>query len=193
MSELDVRNTPGPPLGVRLRYRDRVYVVPMDVEEDVYTGDNPWEEEPSVYATPGGHPAWTVDVDDVAEAAEHLNWPGEPTPRELADYVTFHSIDGESSSGEYLMGEALWSSPPIPASSKILWELVEMSKAKAGPGTAGPSASDIETVNRHRELIGAGPLDLSAGWSAEEIAEMAENIRTKGRTHNPKLKRKLMR
>ena len=64
-------------------------------------------------------------------------------------------------------------------------------------GNAGPyDAKDIETINAHRRSIGGGELDLSAGWTSQEIREMAENIRTKGRTYNPRhaeLKRKLMR
>jgi len=65
--------------------------------------------------------------------------------------------------------------------------------------TSSPSAfdpKDVEAINRHRRRIGGDPIDLAAGWSPDEIREMADNIRTKGRTHNPRLdelKRKLMR
>lgn len=66
---------------------------------------------------------------------------------------------------------------------------------------AGPSAADVATVNRHRAGLGMRPLDLAHGWSAQEIADMADSIRRTGRTHNPlklrvnpaKLKRRLLR
>ena len=55
---------------------------------------------------------------------------------------------------------------------------------------------DVETINRHRRSIGGDPVDLDAGWTLGEIQEMAERIRSMGRTNNPRyaaLKRKLMR
>lgn len=64
------------------------------------------------------------------------------------------------------------------------------------PPTPPYDPKDVQTINRHRRSIGGDPLDLSAGWTVQEIREMAERIRTTGRTHNPRqaeLKRKLMR
>lgn len=66
---------------------------------------------------------------------------------------------------------------------------------------SGDMSRDLATVNTHRRRLGQTPLDLTSGWTAEEIAEMAENIRKHGRTHNPakghegheSLKRRLMR
>jgi len=58
-----------------------------------------------------------------------------------------------------------------------------------------PDPKDVETVNRHRQSLGMDPLDLTAGWTPKEIADMANNVRKRGTTHNPNLaalKRKLM-
>src|SRR5690606_17812644 len=38
-------------------------------------------------------------------------------------------------------------------------------------------AQDIDTINRHRRRLGTAEIDLSAGWSAKEIADMADTIR----------------
>ena len=48
-----------------------------------------------------------------------------------------------------------------------------------------PASSDLDVINRHRTSIGMGPIDPSAGWTAQELADMAESIRTTGRMTNP--------
>ena len=62
-----------------------------------------------------------------------------------------------------------------------------------GPGTA--TRSDVDVINAHRQSIGMGPIDPQAGWTAQELADMAESIRKTGRMANPRerLKRRLMR
>jgi hypothetical protein len=65
------------------------------------------------------------------------------------------------------------------------------------PSPSVPSVlpDDMNVVNSHRRQLGMKPLDLADGWTAKEIAEMAEKIRATGRMANPArgLKRKLMR
>ena len=69
------------------------------------------------------------------------------------------------------------------------------------PGPESPpalpaSTEVVETINRHRRGLGMDPLDPSSGWSAKELRDMAESIRTTGRMMNPaqqRLKAKLMR
>lgn len=39
---------------------------------------------------------------------------------------------------------------------------------------------DIETINEHRSSIGIRPMDLSAGWTDQEILEMAQSVRARG-------------
>jgi hypothetical protein len=66
----------------------------------------------------------------------------------------------------------------------------------SAPAPSSVSQEDIDVLNQHRRSLGMGKIDLSAGWSDEELRDMAENIRKHGRTHNPaqaSLKRKLMR
>lgn len=43
---------------------------------------------------------------------------------------------------------------------------------------------DVEIINRHRATLGMAPIDLTAGWSAAEIQEMARSIRKTGRMQN---------
>ncbi len=65
-------------------------------------------------------------------------------------------------------------------------------KAVTVPTAADPS--DLEAINRHRRSLGMEPIDLEAGWTAEELARMADTIRREGRMLNPKaLKRRLLR
>lgn len=87
-----------------------------------------------------------------------------------------------------------------PEEYKTTRELVDLLRqGKGHPAwTYAPSASvqtsDLETVNRHRKRIGAPPIDPSAGWTAEELHQMADNIRKHGREFNPRhLARRLMR
>lgn len=58
---------------------------------------------------------------------------------------------------------------------------------------------DLDVINRHRKMLGQQPIDLTKGWTAKELEEMARNIRKTGRTHNPRrlsnpavLKRRLL-
>lgn len=70
-------------------------------------------------------------------------------------------------------------------------ELTEFCKALG----ALPS-DDLEVINRHRASLGMRPIDPAAGWTPQELADMAESIRKTGRMTNPdreRLKRKLMR
>lgn len=73
-----------------------------------------------------------------------------------------------------------------------------LSSAAPASGTAtafpGVAQADIDLVDRHRKQLGMAPLDPRTGWSAREVQEMADSIRTKGRLPNPRysLKRKLM-
>lgn len=56
------------------------------------------------------------------------------------------------------------------------------------------SDEDLEVINRHRASLGMGDIDPAAGWTARELHEMAERIRTTGRMNNPsKVKRRLLR
>jgi hypothetical protein len=56
------------------------------------------------------------------------------------------------------------------------------------------SLEDLDAVNNHRRQLGMKSLDMADGWTAREIADMAEKIRTTGRMANPvSIKRKLMR
>ena len=58
------------------------------------------------------------------------------------------------------------------------------------------SADDLAVINQHRRGLGMAPLDPGAGWTTEELREMADSIRTTGRMHNPRtnrLKRSLLR
>ena len=70
------------------------------------------------------------------------------------------------------------------------------STAPAARGVEDPAADPaMETVNAHRARLGMDPIDPSAGWTPDEIREMAERIRLTGRMNNPSLgalKRKLM-
>lgn len=70
-------------------------------------------------------------------------------------------------------------------------QTVEYDRIRAACGRA-PSigSSDMDVINRHRASIGMGPIDPLAGWTAEELREMAERIRTTGRMSNPRRKRK---
>lgn len=54
------------------------------------------------------------------------------------------------------------------------------------PQAPPPASTDLEVVNRHRASLGMTPLDPAAGWTAEEIAAMAESIRTTGIMANPR-------
>lgn len=68
-------------------------------------------------------------------------------------------------------------------------ELVDLLRAGKGhPRWKGPapalSSEDIDVINEHRRSIGMAPIDISAGWSAKEIAEMAKSIRKTGRMAN---------
>lgn len=70
--------------------------------------------------------------------------------------------------------------------------LVEPRQAAA---RRGHLTKEIETINRHRRMLGMGDLDMDTGWSDAEVREMAESIRTRGRLPNPErasIKRKLM-
>lgn len=64
------------------------------------------------------------------------------------------------------------------------------------PPEPSVTSADLEVINRHRRGLGMGPMDPAAGWSVEELRDMAESIRTTGRMTNPRtelLKRRLMR
>ncbi len=56
---------------------------------------------------------------------------------------------------------------------------------------------ELEVINRHRRQLGMAPLDPGAGWTADELKQMAESIRTTGKMYNPRrgkaLKRRLLR
>lgn len=43
---------------------------------------------------------------------------------------------------------------------------------------------DIDIINRHRAKLGMASIDPHAGWTPEELHDMAENIRTTGRMTN---------
>ena len=63
-------------------------------------------------------------------------------------------------------------------------------------GTGGQvfDPKDVDTINRHRAQTGRAPIDLTAGWTPAELADMARNIRKHGREYNTgALKRRLMR
>jgi hypothetical protein len=60
--------------------------------------------------------------------------------------------------------------------------------------TTATEEEDLDAVNSHRRQLGMKPLYMADGWTAKEIADMAEKIRTTGRMANPvSIKRKLMR
>ena len=46
--------------------------------------------------------------------------------------------------------------------------------------TDPPSAEDLDELNRHRASLGLVPIDLSAGWTAEELASMAQGYEQEG-------------
>ena len=56
-----------------------------------------------------------------------------------------------------------------------------------------PQGADLDVINRHRRSLGMDPIDPVAGWTVQELADMAESIRKTGRMSNPRLKRRLMR
>lgn len=51
--------------------------------------------------------------------------------------------------------------------------------------TPAVSATELETIQRHRASLGMAPLDPAAGWTADELSEMARTIRETGRMANP--------
>lgn len=57
---------------------------------------------------------------------------------------------------------------------------------KRRPTSAAVSTDDLDVVNRHRHEIGMKPIDLTQGWTAEEIRQQADSIRKSGRMVNPK-------
>lgn len=63
--------------------------------------------------------------------------------------------------------------------------------------SSGEALSDLAEINRHRRQLGMGPLDPGAGWTGDELKQMAESIRTTGKMYNPQraatLKRRLTR
>ena len=76
------------------------------------------------------------------------------------------------------------------------WIAANRSAVKEPPAMSTDTMRDIDAINRHRIRIGGRPIDVSAGWTPEELHRMAESIRKHGREANPassKLKRKLMR
>ncbi len=76
----------------------------------------------------------------------------------------------------------------------VIVDRFSLSGGPPPPVTAGPAQRDVDTINRHRKHLGMAPLDLEAGWTAEELAKMADTIRREGRMFNPqRLKRRLMR
>ena len=69
-------------------------------------------------------------------------------------------------------------------------------EAPAATGAPSVSHSDIATINRHRASIGMRPIDRATGWTDQELIEMAEQIRSGGRIHNPggtQIKQRLLR
>lgn len=63
------------------------------------------------------------------------------------------------------------------------WESVRDQFGDLGAGPLDPR--DLKTINRHRRMIGADPIDPKAGWTAAELADMADSIRRSGRDVNP--------
>ena len=59
---------------------------------------------------------------------------------------------------------------------------------------ASAARADVEAIDAHRRRLGMSPIDLAAGWTEDELREMAKSIRATGRMNNPQqLKRRLMR
>ncbi len=66
-------------------------------------------------------------------------------------------------------------------------------RAAAGlPPLRVASQSDLNVINKYRRSMGMPPIDRAAGWTDQELIDMAEQIRHTGRTHNAR-KRSLMR
>lgn len=62
------------------------------------------------------------------------------------------------------------------------------------PAAPAVSADDLKAIDRHRASLGLGPIDPGAGWTPDELRDMARSIRETGRMTNPvsALKRRLM-
>lgn len=72
--------------------------------------------------------------------------------------------------------------------------LVPRLGAESPPPAISPARGDVETIDAHRRRLGMPPIDTAAGWTEQELREMAESIRATGRMSNPQhLKRRLMR
>ena len=89
--------------------------------------------------------------------------------------------------------------PPstLPSPSRMdQWVLGKYHELKAGKRpTGGFDPADVSLVNRYRKTLGMADIDLAAGWTPKEVADMAESVRKRGRLPNPssRLKRKLVR
>ncbi|MCK5653147.1 MAG: hypothetical protein KAJ42_17295, partial [Gemmatimonadetes bacterium] len=47
-------------------------------------------------------------------------------------------------------------------------------------------AKDIALINHHRRDLGLRPIDLDAGWTHEELQNMAATLHARGRLPNPR-------
>lgn len=46
------------------------------------------------------------------------------------------------------------------------------------------TSEDVDVINRHRTQLGMAPIDPAAGWTPDELHDMAESIRATGRMTN---------
>ncbi len=67
----------------------------------------------------------------------------------------------------------------------ILDSIEEWHEKQRKPQKPTLSAADLETINRHRRGLGMEPIDPGAGWTADELRQMADTIRREGRMFNP--------
>lgn len=128
--------------------------------------------------TPGQFVVWTaVEAQPDKTVIYYVQNPEPPhTRRHAAEAAVW--LSGHGSSGR---------------DSRIKAQVLPWPPHKAG-ASAGMSAADLQVVNAHRRMLGIGPIDPTAGWTAAEISAMADSIRRTGRTHNPRaIKRRLLR
>jgi len=142
---------------------------------------------------------------DVLDSIRELLWPGgdlehewdSDTLDDVANVVSEIPPD-KTPEGRMLVRirEVLWPSefPWHEWDSDTLGEIANILQRfdTAGPqrsvsSTSSASTDDLETIARHRTSLGMPKFDASSGWTTEEIAKMAESIRTTGRMTNPQM------